>query len=160
MTVVDPIEGADVDRFGVVEGLVGADLVDRSCSCHDQRVAVIGAEVRHPAVDDDLHDVLATTKRRERQPAADALGERDEVGLDAEALGGTGIPGGETGLDLVKDQDDPELIAQCAHRGEIALVGDDDGEVLDHGLHDERGNLAAMLAEDRAQRSRLLNGTT
>ena len=55
---------------------------------HDQRVAVIGAEVSHPAVDDDLHDLPAPTEGRKRQTTADALGQRDEVRLDAEALGG------------------------------------------------------------------------
>ena len=66
------------------------DLVSRRISKKDEGVAVVGPEVRHPAVDDDLHDLARAAEGRERQSAADRLGQGDEVGLDLEALGRAG----------------------------------------------------------------------
>ena len=51
---------------------------------HAQRVAVVRAEVQHLALRDLVHVLLPATEGAERQAAADALGQRDEIGLHAE----------------------------------------------------------------------------
>ena len=50
-----------------------------------------------------MYSALAA-ERADREAAADALGERDEVGLHAELPGRAAVAGGDAGLDLVEDQ--------------------------------------------------------
>ncbi len=155
---VDGLQGAHVDRLGLGERLAGADLVDRAGGRHHQRVAVVGAEVGHPAVDDDLHDLALAAEGRQRQPAADRLGQGDQVGGDAQALGRTGVAGGEAGLHLVEDEHDAVGVAGGADRGEVALVGHDDREVLDDRLDDQGGDLAAVLGEHPVELAEVVVG--
>ena len=145
---VHRLERVDVELLRRVERLDGRDLVDGHGGGHDQRVAVVGAEVRHPAVGDARHDLAASAERGERQAAADALGEAHEVGRDAEPLRGAGVPGGETGLHLVEDQQRAVGVAHGAHAREVALVRDDDADVLEHRLHEHARDLVAVLGEE------------
>ena len=80
---VHRFHGVVVDLFGRGQRLWSGNLVDGKSRRHAQRVAVIGAEVCHPIVDDDLHDFLGTAEGGQRQAATDGLGQRDQVRLDA-----------------------------------------------------------------------------
>ena len=51
---------------------------------HDERVAVVRPEVEHLARGDQVHVLLLATEGADREAAADRLGQRDEVRLDAE----------------------------------------------------------------------------
>ena len=137
---------------------MGDDLIDRLGGGHDERVAVVGPEVRHPAVDDDLHDLALATEGRERGTRRRCLGEGHEIRAYAESLARAGVAGGEPSLDLVKDEDDAVLVAGLADAGEIALVGHDDGDVLEHRLHDDRGDLTAVLRENGAETLEIVVG--
>ena len=90
----------------------------------------------------------APAERGERQTAADALGQGDEVGRDAEPLRRAGGAGGEAGLHLVEDEERAVGVAQGAHAGEVARVGDDDADVLEHRLHEHARDVGAVLVEE------------
>ncbi len=133
-----------------------ADLVDRGGGGHHQRIAVVGAEVGHPPVDHDLHHLALAAERSQRQAAADALGERDQVRLDTEPLRGARVTGGETGLHLVEDQHHAVLVTQGADAGQVALVGEHDREVLDHRLDHHRGDIATVLGQDSLEHGQVV----
>ena len=78
---------------------------------HAERVAVEGAEQLHAAVLDEPRELGRHADRSAGQAAAERLGERDHVGLYAEALHGAARGDRQPGLDLVEDQDDPLVCA-------------------------------------------------
>ena len=61
--------GIVVQLLGVIQRCVGAHLIDRVCCGHDERVAVVGAEVRHAVVDDRLHRLRCSAESRQGQAA-------------------------------------------------------------------------------------------
>ena len=71
---------------------------------HHERIAVVGAEMEDTTLGDEVHVLLLATEGPDREATADRLGQRDQVGLDAEVLGRTAVTGGQTGLHLVEDQ--------------------------------------------------------
>ena len=71
----------------------------------------------------------------------DALGEGQDVGRDAEALGGEGMAeAAEAGDDLVEDQQDAVLVADLAQALEIALGRRQHAGRAGHRLDDDRGD--------------------
>ena len=101
----------------------------------------------HPVVDDDLHDFLGTAEGRQRQAAADGLGQCDQVRLDAEAGRGAVGASGQAGLDLVEDQQHVVGVAECTNTFDVAGVGQHDAEVLDDGFHHHAGNVLGVGGE-------------
>ena len=93
-----------------------------------------------------LHDLAPAAERRGRVAVAHRLGERAEIGRDAEELGGAAAGEPEPGLDLVEDQQDPELLGQGAHLLVEALLRHDPLGVAEDRLDDDRGDLLAVLA--------------
>ena len=57
----------------------------------------------------------------------------------------------EAGLDLVEDQQDPELLGQRPHRLVEARLGHDPLGVAEDRLDDDRGDLLALALEQPAQ---------
>ena len=57
----------------------------------------------------------------------------------------------EAGLDLVEDQQDPELLGQRPHRLVEARLGHDPLGVAEDRLDDDRGDLLAVALEEPAQ---------
>ena len=51
-------------------------------------------------------------------------------------------------------------VALGADAGEVALVGDDDADVLEHRLHEHAGDVLAVLGEDRGEALEVVVGTT
>ena len=103
--------------------------------------------MRHAPVDDGLHDVCLATKRRDRKAAADALGQCAQVWLHTDSFRCAAIARGQSGLDLVEDQQDAVAIAGLAHTLQVARIGHDDREVLEHRLHDQGRDLARVQAQ-------------
>ena len=139
-----------------VAWIVSSALVSRRiCSVATAAAAATRLPGVRPAVADlvgeQLHDLAPATERRGRVAVAHRLGVRGEVGRDAEELGGTAPREAEAGLDLVEDQQDPELLGQGAHLLVEARLGHDPLGVAEDRLDDDRGDLLAALLEEGAQ---------
>ena len=63
---------------------------------------------------DDAHHLGAAAEGADRHAAADALGQAEQVGLDAELLGRAAVGEHDPGLDLVEDEHDAVLRGQLA----------------------------------------------
>ena len=103
---VEPLRQDRADLVGALDEPVVLEDVDRGerGGARD-RVAAVGAA--EAAGVRGVHDLGPAGDGRERQPAGDALGGRDQVGHDAEELAGEHRAGaGEAGLHLVGDEDD------------------------------------------------------
>ena len=111
-----------------------------------ERVAVVGAEVRHAAVGDACMTSAVPPKAASGRPPPMLLAKRDQVGRDAQARGRAVRAGGEAGLDLVEDQQHAVRVAQGADAGEVAGVGQHDADVLEHRLHDHAGDSSPCAA--------------
>ena len=146
--IVERAKSTLVDGLRCRERLLRAYLVNCSSGSHHQRVAVVGAEVRHASVGDSLHDIFATAERRQRQTAADALGKGHEVRGDAEPMRCARVSGCQARLDLVEDQQHTVVVTRRTHCSEITRVGQDDADVLQHRLHDDGCDLVSMGIED------------
>ena len=83
---------------------------------HHERVAVERALLAHAPVGDQLGELVGHADRAAGEPAADRLGEADDVGRDAEQLGRAAGGDGRAGLDLVEDQHDAVLVASSRTR--------------------------------------------
>ena len=93
---------------------------------------------------------LGRERRGERQVAAgDALGDAHQVGRDVLLLAGEHrARAAEADRDLVADQQHAELVAQLAHRPQVALrVHEHPGRALDERLDDHRGDPLAVRLE-------------
>ena len=78
-------------------------------------------------------------ERADREPAADALRDRDRVGGDAGVLEGEPLPRAPgAGLDLVDDQQRAVALGQLARRLEVALGQVDDAGLALDGLDEQR----------------------
>ena len=69
----------------------------------------------------------------------------------AEVLGRAAASEPEAGLDLVEDQQDPELLGQRAHLLMEAFLGQDALGIAEDGLDDDRRDLLAALLEELAE---------
>ena len=137
-----------------VERLRRADLVDGPGGGHHERVAVVGAEVGHPAVDDDLHHLALAAERRQRAARRRCdLASVTRSGCTPSRWAAPAWPAVRPVLTSSKIRTTPCCVAQGAHAGEVALVGHDDREVLDHRLDDEGGDLGAVLRPGSARAS-------
>ena len=155
---VHRFHGVVVDLFGRRQRLRGRHLIDRKSRRHAERVAVVGAVMRHAVVDDGLHDFRSATERGQRQTAADGLGQRDQVRLDAQSRGGAASARGQAGLDLVEDQQDVVGVAQCADARNVASVGQHDAEVFDDRFHDYAGHVLAVGGQHAFHLSQVVIG--
>src|SRR6185369_16896237 len=73
--------------------------------------------------------------------AREALGHRDEVGLDAPVVDGEPLPGPpEAGHDLVGDEQDAVPVADLAQALHVAVGRDEDPVGAHDGLDDDRGD--------------------
>ncbi len=88
---------------------------------------------------------------RRRVAVAHRLGVRGEVRRDPEVLGRAAAGEAEAGLDLVEDEEDPELLGQRAHRLVEARLGQDPLGVAEDRLDDDRRDLLAALLEQAAE---------
>ena len=88
----------------------------------------------------------AAAERRRRIAVAHRLGVGREVRRDAEELGRAAAGEAEPGLDLVEDQQDPELLGQRPHRLVEAGLGHDPLGVAEDRLDDDRRDLVALRA--------------
>src|SRR4029079_16524090 len=109
-----------------------------------QRVAVVRAEVQHLALGDLVHALLRAAERAEWKPAADALGQRDEIGLHADGTRRTAPSGGDAGFDLVEDQQCAVLASDLADGFEVPGLWQADTDVLHHRLDDEARHVATL----------------
>ena len=124
------VAGEDVRQAGRVEDLAqavlqppadGVDRLERRRVAqdlerlHGRRGGDPVAGVRAAVADlvgQDAHDLLAPAERGRRVAVAHRLGVGRKVRLDPEVLGGAAAGEAEPGLDLVEDQQDPELLGQ------------------------------------------------
>ncbi len=89
------------------------DVEHRAARRHRQRVAAIGRAVG--ADDHALRGMFGREARADREAAADALGDRHDVGGHAEMLVGEQLPGPrDAALDLVEDQQRAVLVGEVA----------------------------------------------
>ena len=95
---------------------------------------------------------------RGRIAVADRLGERGEVGLDPEVLGGAAAGDPEAGLDLVEDQQRPELLGDRPDALVEALLGQDPLGVAEDRLDDHRGDVVALGLEHPAEGGQVVVG--
>ena len=114
---------------------------------HSERVPVERADLVDLPVLDGLEGLLGAADRAGREPAAERLGERQQIGSDAEALDRAARGDAEPRLDLVEDQQHPEALRQLAHGLEVAGLGKDHPEVHHRRLHDHAGRRAALLEQ-------------
>ncbi len=89
---------------------------------------------------------LAASARREkgaeRESAADALGDRHDVGLDPGPLAGEELAGAaDAGLHLVGDEKQAVLVAERAQRRQERRAGDADAAFALDRLHEDGGRL-------------------
>ena len=139
------------DGIGVPE-----DLQDLDGGGGRHPVAGVGAAVAD-LVREDAHDLLPTTEGRSRVAVAHRLRIGGQVRRDAEELGGAAPGEPEARLDLVEDQQDPELLGQGPHVLVEARLGHDALGVAEHRLHDDRGDVRRPRARTaRGGRSMLL----
>ena len=99
----------------------------------------------------DAHDLAPAAERRDRIAVAHRLGVRGQVRPDAEVLGRPAPGEPEAGLDLVEDEQDPELLGERPHRRVEAGLGQDALGIAEDGLDDDRGDVLALALEQAAQ---------
>ncbi len=107
---------------------------------------------------DRPHDVGATADRATGEPTTDRLGQRHQVGSDAEALRRAAGSDRHARLDLVEDEQGAVLVGELEDAGEIALLREDDPDVHHHRLDDDRRDLAAMLVQPPLQHRQVVEG--
>src|SRR5262245_63850091 len=71
------------------------------------------------ALCDQAHEFDLATKGSDREAASNRLGQSDEVGCHSELASGTAVPGGDAGLNLVKDKYRSVTLGDIAHGLEI-----------------------------------------
>ena len=99
-----------------------------------------------------LLDLVGGQHRRQRQPGAERLRQRQDVGHDAVALEREHRAGAtEPGLGFVEDQQHPALVAARLQRGEVAGRQVEDAARRQHRLGDERRRRAGALAIDQVE---------
>ena len=101
-----------------------------------------------------------TTDGAAGESAADRLGEADDVGHDAEALGRAARRDGHPRLDLVEDGHRAMAVGGLNEAGEVPLVGEHEADVHHRRLDDHAGDLAGMRENARSRASRSLKPTT
>ncbi|MDT4818114.1 hypothetical protein FQZ97_512030 [compost metagenome] len=119
--------------FGVGRDVLPVEVADhRRAGGHGHLVATEGAGVgaRLPLVEPVLVD-----HHRQRQAAADGLGQHHHVGNDAGVLEGEHLAGaGEAALDLVDDQGDAQARGEFAQATEPGVLGRDHTALALHRL--------------------------
>ena len=134
-----------LERVRVADDLEGLDRGCRGDAVAGVRAAVADLVGKH------VHDLATPAERGRRIAVAHRLGERAEVRLDAEELGGPAARQSEPGLDLVEDQQDPEFLGEGAHLPVEALLRHDRLGVAEDRLDDDRRDLLAVPLEDPAK---------
>ena len=100
-----------------------------------------------------LLDLVGGQHRGQRQPGAERLGQRQDVGHDAVALEGEHRAGpADTGLRLVEHEQHPPLVATGLQGGEVTRRQVEDAARRQHGLGDERRRATGALAIDEVER--------
>ena len=100
-----------------------------------------------------LLDLVGRQHRGQRQPGAERLRQREDVGHDPVALEGEHRAGAaEPGLGLVEHQQHAALVAARLQRGEVAGRQVEDAARRQHRLGDERRQRAGALAIDQVER--------
>ena len=102
-----------------------------------ERIVEVGGEEEVVALVGARLDLVGRDDRGQRQPGAEGLGHRDDVGHDAvagEAVAVTGAVQG--GLGLVEDQQHPARVAVLAQAGEVARGRDEDAAAGQDRLDD------------------------
>ena len=88
-----------------------------------------------------VHDVRLAGDRRQRHPAGDALGDGDQIGLDAAVLDGEHAPGApEARLDLIGDQHDAVGVAHAAQASQQLGRCRVETAFAEHRLDDDGGD--------------------
>src|SRR4051812_24359605 len=121
--VLTPLE----DHVELVETAVGVlrqHLFEvRLGGRHRQGVPVEGAHLMQLVGDYQAHRFLGAADRAARQPRAERLRERNEIGLHAERFDGAAPGDGEPGLHLVEREHRAVGVAQLLEPFEIAGIG-------------------------------------
>ncbi len=89
-------------------------------------------------------------------PASDALGEAEQIGLDAEVLVGPAPRQDDAGLDLVEDEHRAVLGGELADALEEPGIRRDDADVELHRLDDDGGDFAGVRLQDPGEQLRLV----
>ncbi len=135
-------------------GLQQADIGERGRA--RRRMPRVGAAVpqHHLRTAQRLVHGRAEEHPAERLVAAgDGLGERDDVGPDAEVARAEPVPQPpESGDHLVEDEERAMTVAQLAQPGEVARPRRVDATGTDHRLGDHRGDPAVVAGQHRAHR--------
>ncbi|MNG90181.1 hypothetical protein D3C79_490690 [compost metagenome] len=105
--------------------------------CAGNRVARIGAT--QAALGQCAHQLATSDHRAQRHAAGDALGQQQQVRLDAQAREGEALAGAaKARLDFIDDDQDPALVAEAAQGlGEVGVQGQEAAFTL-NGFKDER----------------------
>ena len=140
-----PVAWTVLERVGVAQD---GQRLDRGRGGHP--VAGVRAAVAD-LVGQDAHDLAPPAEGGGRVAVAHRLGVRGEVRRDPEVLGRAAAGEPEPGLDLVEDQQDPELLGQRAHRLVEARLGHDPLGVAEDRLDDDRRDVLALALEEPAQ---------
>lgn len=95
---------------------------------------------------DHRHDVLPTTVGPHRQPAADHLAHRGDVGGDPEVALGTAVRNAEAGHHLIEDQQGTVLGGQLAQANKELLGGGD--EAVEKKWFSSKPHQQQIVSED------------
>ncbi len=118
----------------------------------DERVADVGRVEEVAALVGARLDLVRRDDRGQRQPGAERLGHRDDVGDDAVALEAVAVARAvERGLRLVEDQQHPARVAVLAQRGEVARRRDEDAAAGQDRLDDAGRERARRLGVDELE---------
>lgn len=130
--LLDDLQGSDSDRAG-------------------QRVTSIGRTVS--ARLDSKHHILAAQHAGHGVHATgDGLAQQHHVRLDAAPLVAEQLASaGNTGLNLIADQQDVVLVAQGSGLLQVIVVGDNNACLALNGLHQEGGEVGTRLLEGLPQ---------
>lgn len=109
---------------------------------------------------DREHDVLAAEHTRDGvHTTGDGLAQQDQIGLDSAPLVTQQLTrAGDTGLDLVADQEYIVLVAQSASLLQVILVRNDNTSLALNRLNQEGGQVGAGRLKGLAQSSLVIVG--
>ena len=123
---------------------------------HAERVAVVGAHQPHVAVRKEALEVGRHADRAGREAAREGLGDRDDVRISAEPLGGASGGDRQAGLHLVEDQHDPVAPRERSHGREVAGLWQVEPAARHRALHQHGGRL--RLLDAQFERGRVVEG--
>lgn len=127
------------------------DFQGSDSDCAGQRVTSIGRTMS-ARLDSKHHIFAAQHAGHGVHATGDGLAQQHHVRLDAAPLVAEQLAGaGNTGLNLIADQQDVVLVAQGSGLLQVILVGDNNACLALNGLHQEGGEVGTRLLEGLPQ---------